>query len=166
MNRSRRTFTIISRAQTLPSICSKPSSGSPLTLSLKAFLSSLLQDIAEDRDTLKASIDKISIGSSRVKELAGWVAEKLTQVKLGAADSVSFEIFEALELVELGVRGKLQMWRALVLASAADERLRGFDYQKLIARAEAQYAAVEARRLLLVASVFGRARASPLGQVN
>jgi hypothetical protein len=154
MNRSRRTFTIISRAQTLPSICSKPSSGSPLTLSLKAFLSSLLQDIAEDRDTLKASIDKISIGSSRVKELAGWVAEKLTQVKLGAADSVSFEIFEALELVELGVRGKLH------------ERLRGFDYQKLIARAEAQYAAVEARRLLLVASVFGRARASPLGQVN
>lgn len=129
----------------------------PADAPLKAFLSSLLENIAEDRDALKTLADRMGVGTSRLKELAAWVGEKLTQVKLGSADSVSFEIFEALELVELGIRGKLQMWHALLLASSTDERLRGVDYEGFIARAEAQYAAVEAQRLSLVPSAFGHA---------
>ena len=56
-------------------------------------------------------------------------------------------ILEALEFLELGVQGKLAMWRALSAASAADSRLQGLDYELLAARAESQAARVEQRRL-------------------
>jgi hypothetical protein len=55
--------------------------------------------------------------------------------------------FEALEALALGILGKLALWRALAVSAAADARLRGVDFDHLAARAQAQHARVEERRL-------------------
>jgi hypothetical protein len=121
---------------------------------LSHVLSALLAEVTEDRAALKTLADDANPGTSKVKAIAAWVGEKLSRFKLGGADSDGFEIFEALEVVELGIRGKRQLWRTLDVASEADVRLRVLDYEKLISRADRQYERVEERRLALVRSAL------------
>jgi hypothetical protein len=49
--------------------------------------------------------------------------------------------------VALGILGKRALWEALSGISATDSRLRELDLRRLIDRASAQYARVEAQRL-------------------
>ena len=64
-------------------------------------------------------------------------------------------IFEALEFLEVGIHGKVELWRALAAVAAADTRLQGIDFEQLVARAEKQRAMVKNRHLELAYSVFG-----------
>jgi hypothetical protein len=114
---------------------------------LKTFLTELLAEVIEDRDQLKLLAEYLNLDTSKTKETAAWFSEKLSRLKFGAADTDAFELFEVLELIELGIRGKLQLWRALEAASIGDESPDAVDLQRLITRAETQYAGVEKRRL-------------------
>jgi hypothetical protein len=80
--------------------------------------------------------------------------EKVARLKLGHTGSTDFEMFESLELLALGIFGKLALWRALQNASRLDARLRGYDFDRLILRARQQYETVESRRLDLAAMVL------------
>jgi hypothetical protein len=81
-----------------------------------------------------------------VKEMGAWVSEKITRMRLN--DSANgFGTFEALEFLELGIRGKRLLWVVLSEAATNDERLQGLDYGKLVERAETQEAQVEKRHL-------------------
>jgi len=66
--------------------------------------------------------------------------------------------FEALEFLELGIHGKWALWRALATVAVSDTRLRGLDYEQLAARAEAQRASVEERRLEIARTVLPRGK--------
>jgi hypothetical protein len=113
---------------------------------LGRFASGLLSEIQADRETLRELADRVGAGSSEVKELTAWLSEKVTRLKLKrGADGLG--MFEALEFLELGIHGKWALWRALAVIAANDERLHGVDYEQLAARAEAQRALVEERRL-------------------
>ena len=114
---------------------------------LKDFAASLLLEVQADRDMLQRLAEQVGSGSNALKEFSGWLAEKVTRLKLGQGSGGDFGTFEALEFLALGVRGKMGMWRALDVAAPGDTRLSGFDFGQLTARAEAQYEQVEQKRM-------------------
>jgi hypothetical protein len=114
---------------------------------LSDFAARLLTDVQADRDTLQRLAEKAGSGSSALKELTGWLAEKVTRLKLGQGSGEDFGTFEALEFLALGVRGKMSLWQALDVVAASNPRLSGYDFKQLAARAETQYQQVEQHRL-------------------
>jgi hypothetical protein len=110
------------------------------------FAGTLLAEIEADRATLQTLADSIGAGSSKIKDLAGWVSEKVSRIKLHD-DPDGLGTFEALEFLALGIRGKRLLWIALSAIAPADHRLQGTDFARLIARAKIQQEQVEERRL-------------------
>ena len=118
------------------------------------FAEVMLPEIQKDDHTLRLIADKIGCGPSTFKEVGGWLLEKAARLKLGHTGTTDFAMFESLELLVLGIQGKLCLWRALLVASRMDSRLREFDFEALLARANQQYEEVEDRRLHLASIVF------------
>ena len=115
---------------------------------LGSFFQKLRIDVEEDQRALLRIVDRVgSSGSGGVKRALGWAAEKLTRVKLGVQtrDRDPLALFEALEILALGIAGKRGLWRALREIEFAEPSL---DLVQLERRAEEQYDAVESRRLL------------------
>jgi hypothetical protein len=120
----------------------------------REFASALLPEIQADDQTLRSIAEKTGSGLSIAKQAGGWLLEKMSRVKLGHSGSTNFEMFESLELLSLGTQGKLCLWKAHRTAMDADPRLRGYDFEKLGARAAAQYEQVERQRLDLARTVL------------
>jgi hypothetical protein len=114
---------------------------------LAEFATQLLAEVQADRDTLQRLAEKVGSGSNVLKEFTGWLGEKATRLKVGEGPAGAFGTFEALELLALGVLGKMGLWRALDVAAADDPRLSGYDFKQLAARADCQHQLVERQRL-------------------
>ena len=114
---------------------------------LAEFAGRVLAEVQADRATLKELAERAGEGSSGLKELTGWLADKAGRIKLQPNKQGGLGTFQALEFLALGIQGKLALWRALAVVAPLDARLHGVDYDHLAARAEAQYAETEARRL-------------------
>jgi ABC-type hemin transport system ATPase subunit len=82
------------------------------------------------------------------------LGEKLSRIKLSSRDAAGFGTFEALEILELGIHGKLALWRVLAVLAEADVRLQSADYARLAARAETQESLVEQQRLKVARTAF------------
>jgi hypothetical protein len=67
-------------------------------------------------------------------------------------------MFEFLELLVLGINGKLCLWKALQAASGLDLRLREYDFEELVGRAQQQSDKVESLRLDLAQTVLSPAK--------
>jgi hypothetical protein len=116
----------------------------------RAFFTTLRADIAADREILDRTIVKLGGGGpSAIREAGGWFADRLTRIKLALDDPKSGGLreLEALELLALGILGKRSLWRALEAVKPQIAALGDVDLTALQARAEDQYARVEARRL-------------------
>jgi hypothetical protein len=122
--------------------------------SLSQFAASILVVVEEDEETLRSFAKNIDSGSNIFKEAAAWLTEKASRLKLGGSSSGDFGTFEALEFLSLGIQGKVSLWAALQLVAESDARLTVLDFEKLIARAKAQYGRVEERRLSLAANAL------------
>jgi hypothetical protein len=116
----------------------------------------LLPEIQADDETLRSISAAIESSPSVVKQAGGWLLEKATRLKLGHTGSLDFSLFESLEMLELGILGKLCLWKALQVAASKDERLRAYDFKELIRRANQQGDQVELERLTLAKTVFRR----------
>jgi hypothetical protein len=125
---------------------------------LRAFAAKLMPDIESDVDTLRSIAEEVGAGPSVVKQAGGRLLETLARLKLGHNGSTDLGTFESLELLLLGIHGKLCLWRALETASSWDARLSECDFRQLSSRAERQYAEVETLRIDLARIVF-----SPIG---
>ena len=112
-------------------------------------LAALRNDIEADRRELQALMSRLGIVESRSRKVSGWLAEKLTQLKLRVDDraSGSLRLLESLEAVALGIDGKLALWRALKVAAEVASGLQGIDYERMTQRAEEQRQRVEVLRL-------------------
>jgi hypothetical protein len=113
-------------------------------------LTALRNDIEADRRELQALMSRLGIVESRSRKVSGWLAEKLTQLKLRVVDDRaggSLWLLESLEAVALGVDGKLALWRALSAAADVAPELQSADYQRLTRRAEEQRQRIEVLRL-------------------
>jgi hypothetical protein len=127
---------------------------------LGRFLEELVEEIAEDRATLVAVMDRLGIVKNPMKQLAGWSAEKFGRLKLNGqliGYSPLSRLVE-LEFLYVGITGKLGLWRALEAGVGGD--LPQFDFPQLIARAEAQRARVEEFRLQAAKAALSHQRAS------
>ena len=120
----------------------------------REFAGLLLPEILADDGTLRSIAEKIGSGPSATKQVGGWLLEKASRLKLGHAGSTNFEMFESLEFLALGIHGKLCLWKALQAASRLDSRLREYDYEELVSRAQQQYEKVESQRLSLAETVL------------
>lgn len=117
-------------------------------------LARIAAEIAEDRDTLEAIMERLGAKPSPIKDAGGWVAEKLGRLKPNNRLLGYSPLSRVIELEGLliGVTGKLALWEALG-DSAADD-LDGVDLVELKARAEAQRTELEQLRRRAAAEAF------------
>jgi hypothetical protein len=116
----------------------------------------LLPAIRDDDHVLRIIAERIGPGPSPLKEVGGWILEKAGRLKLGHTGSTDFAMFESVELLVLGIHGKLCLWKTLLVVSSTGSRLQGFDFEALSCRAQQQYDQVERNRLHLARTVFLR----------
>ena len=110
-------------------------------------LAEICAEIEADRETLKAVMDRLGVGQSRLKPLAAVLAERLGRLKLnGRLRGYSpLSRLDELELLQIGVAGKRRLWRALEHTHAGD--LPDFELGALAERATEQLRRLEALHL-------------------
>jgi hypothetical protein len=104
-------------------------------------------EIEADRETLKAVMDRLGVGQSKLKPLAAVLGERLGRLKLnGRLRGYSpLSRLDELELLQIGVVGKHRLWRALEHTRAGD--LPDFELGALAERATEQLRRLEALHL-------------------
>jgi hypothetical protein len=98
----------------------------------------------------------LGVGSDRVKLLGAWVVEKVGRLKLNGrllGYSPLSRLME-LEILLLGVTGKLALWRALHQLALQEPRLDRGDLERLMERAAGQLQEMETLRERAVADAF------------
>jgi hypothetical protein len=118
---------------------------------------SVAAEVAEDREILVQIRDLIGARPNRLKYATAWIGEKFGRLKLNGhlwKKSDLGQLLE-LELMVLGVTGKLALWRAL--ARVQDPRLREVDFDRLCDRAESQRTRLDQARLEVAATSLGQA---------
>jgi len=123
----------------------------------RQLLSPLRAEIAADQDTLKDLMQRLGTGESTVRQAGAWLAEKFGRVKLRVDDMVAGKLrpLEGLEVLALGVQGKLALWTALETVSDRIPELRSVNLSQLQQRARDQYSQVEAWRLAAARACLG-----------
>jgi hypothetical protein len=113
---------------------------------LAQFASTLRSEIEEDKSALEGVLAQLASQPSVIKEASAWLTQKLGRIKFQLS-SEPFSIFEALEVLSIGILGKLALWNALKQLPAEHEAIQGLDFSNLVDRAIQQHAKVEERRL-------------------
>jgi uncharacterized protein with HEPN domain len=123
-------------------------------------------EIDADRQELEQLIRSINSTPSALRRAAAWMVEKFAELKMRVDDPSTDAALRRLELIEalaIGIDGKHALWTALQMASQITPELKSLDYERLIARAEAQRGVVEVRRLQAAADALGAAPRTPSG---
>lgn len=110
-------------------------------------LAEICAEIEADREALKAVMDQLGIGQSRVKPLAATLGERLGRLKPNGqlrGYSPLSRLVE-LELLQIGVAGKRRLWRAL--EHTHSEELSEFELGALAESATGQLRRLEALHL-------------------
>jgi hypothetical protein len=122
---------------------------------LGEFLSGLADELEADRETLKEIMAALGVRADRVKVVAAQAFERIGRLKPNAqlrGYSPLSPLVE-LEVLRLGIHGKLALWRALG-EIAGQPPLDAERLGDLAARAERQAAEVEAHRLEVARSAL------------
>jgi hypothetical protein len=114
-------------------------------------------EIEEDRRTLVDLMERMDSSRNPLKQAAGWVAEKASQVKFSGAGSGAPDqgAFMALESLTLGVLGKRKLWAALKEVRDQYPALAATDLDDLIGRADAQHDALDRERMAAAVLALG-----------
>jgi len=108
----------------------------------------IADEIAEDKRTLEELMRELTVRRNPVKRLGAWVGERARRLKPNRRLGYSpLSRLEEIEMLTLGVAGKLSLWRALQHSVAAQRGLSAWKLDDLIARAESQQQRLEALRL-------------------
>jgi len=123
----------------------------------EALFTELQSEIEGDQQVLKELLRGLGETQSRVRQAAAWLTEKVGEAKLKLDDPGSGELrlLEALETLELGILGKLALWRALAVAADGMPQIQRLDLAGLQRRAEEQHGRVEAERLKVARAALG-----------
>lgn len=110
-------------------------------------LAEVCAEIEADREALKAVMDRLGVGQSKLKPLAAILGERLGRLKLNGRlwGYSPLSRLDELELLQIGVVGKRRLWRALEHTHAGE--LPGFDLGALAERATEQLGRLEALHL-------------------
>jgi hypothetical protein len=110
-------------------------------------LTELRAEIEADRETLKAVMDQLGVGQSKLKPAAAALGERLGRLKPNGqlCGYSPLSRLDELEILQIGVAGKRRLWRALEHTRA--EELADFDLAALAERATAQLRRLEGLHL-------------------
>jgi hypothetical protein len=113
-------------------------------------------EVAQDRATLLQVMLALGIPVRRYKVYAAWIGEKAGRLKFnGHLTSRSpLSSLEELEMLRLGVEGKVAGWRTLQALASQDPRLDPGQLDELIARAQRQSGLLEELRVQAAADVI------------
>ncbi len=116
---------------------------------LGEFFSNLYTEIEQDKNTLEDMTKRLGTQPNPIKQAGAWLMEKVTRLKLSTqtGGAPQFNALLTLETLEMGVTGKLCLWRALKEISEASEVIRSFDLDNLVSRAESQIDTLEKERV-------------------
>lgn len=116
---------------------------------ISIFFADLAREIDTDRRTLKSIASRVEVQAHPLKQAGAVAAERLSRFKIDhrVTGSAHLSSLLELELLYLGIEGKLILWRTLQAVAIKDQRLADFDFGKLSARAQEQRDAVEEQRL-------------------
>ena len=120
-----------------------------------AFAATILAEVQEDRKVLERIIQNIGESHFDAKDALAWLGEKVSRVKLSNGQPDDLSTFEALEMLDLGIAGKVSLWRALRVIGQFDGRLAAFDFVALLQRAQDQFNRVENYKLSIARCAFG-----------
>lgn len=111
----------------------------------------------EERRHLQSLLEKLDDSTSVSRRVAGWLSEKAVRLKLAADDPADgvLRLLEAVELLGLGVYGKLGLWKALAANRAIVPALAAVPLERLILQADSQRALIESVRLEAAQHVIG-----------
>lgn len=117
-------------------------------------LSQLANEIDHERAALRSIMAELGIGADPLKLGAGWAAEKLGRLKLNGRllGYSPLSRLEEIELLLLGIEGKLLLWETLAELSVADELEPSLD--ELIRQARAQRRLLRRLRVQAVRAAF------------
>jgi hypothetical protein len=126
-------------------------------------LAQLRTEIEEDRTALAGIMRALDVGQDRARSALAWSAEKLGRLKLnGQLTGYSpLSRLEELEILTLGVTGKLGLWEAL--REAAPTGLSGEDLERLIERAHSQRERLEGLRRRAASEAFAASGSDQTG---
>ena len=120
-------------------------------------LARLAEEIDQDRRALQDLLKRLGIRGDPIKILATVGAERLGRFKLNGEllRYSPLSRLEELELLAVGVTGKLALWRALRANLAADPRVDGVDFDRLVDRATSQRRSIDRLRERAAAEALG-----------
>jgi hypothetical protein len=115
----------------------------------RAFFSDLKEQVEQDRGVLEGLLEKSGSSGSGFLEAAGELTAKAARLKLRweGLHPGSLGMLEAIEMLALGIEGKLRLWRLLSAVSGSAPEWQGIDFAALEESARAQGQAVEERRI-------------------
>ncbi|MGK2931572.1 MAG: hypothetical protein ACSLFD_02140 [Solirubrobacterales bacterium] len=115
-------------------------------------------ELTEEREILREMIDRAGTSRNAVKTLLSWAAEKAGRLKPNGqvTGPSGMAQFLELEMLLIGVTGKMAMWRTLRMVD--DPRFRSVDFAGLIEQAESQRERLDEHRLNLALPVFSDKR--------
>lgn len=123
---------------------------------LGSFAGEILAEVNHDRDILKSLIQQIGSAGPDLKDAGAWFMEKVSRLKLSENHPEGIGVFEALEMLSLGILGKRSLWVTLRTIADLDSRMAGFDFSDLSQKAENQFERVEQFRLRTARLTFDR----------
>jgi hypothetical protein len=108
----------------------------------------LAADIEADLKTLTDLMDRIGVTRNPAKQVATWVAEKASRLKLAGVTSGNDELgtFLSIEALSLGVEGKASLWATLQELRGHYPELDSTDLDDLLQRAQRQRQVLENER--------------------
>ena len=122
---------------------------------LGEIMEGLAKEIDADRDELQRLMDELGVSRNAIKAAGAYLFEKLSQMKANGQLTGYSPLSRALELemLHMGITGKLQLWGAL--HATFGPALGDFDFELLIERAKSQRDRVEELRLAAAREAFG-----------
>jgi hypothetical protein len=105
---------------------------------LGAPLAEICAEVEADKETLAGLVQHLEIRRDPIKPIGAWAVEKLGRLKPnGQLTGYSpLSRLVELEMLMIGITGKMGMWRAL--ASTLGPRVGEFDFERLTERGERQ----------------------------
>src|ERR1700749_3020102 len=99
-------------------------------------------------------MDRLGVRRDHLRLLAAWSAERLRRTIPWSwvLDRAGLGRLEELEMLSLGVSGKLSLWQSL----GETQRVGGVDFAALAERARSQWRRLETLRRQAAAEAFGR----------
>lgn len=114
-----------------------------------AFLEELADRVEQDLRTLEDVMERLDVSRDTARAAAGWLGENVSRLRLSPVITGSDHLSHLLELemVSMGIQGKVMLWQSLQRAVGGDSRLLDVDFEALVERGRRQFDDVQAHRL-------------------